>query len=342
MSITVAFTDVRKFDGRGFRELTAAEVAQIAGRAGRYKTDGTFGTTKELGTLPAPLIEAVEQHTFPPLQRLYWRNADLDFSSPEGLLTSLQRSPPRRFLVQALGEDDQRALEALLTREPIRQRVKRPEALLRLWEVCRIPDYRKTRTGAHAELLSRIATHLLDDGVLPDEFVAERIRHLDRTDGDIETLMSRIAWVRTWTFVAWQRGWTASQDTWRSAASAVEDRLSDALHERLTTRFVDRRVAWVLQDRDFSGDIEVADGEVRLGGILVGEVRAWSFVPEGGSLPRVVERAVRLRLRTDILEQLRQLMEAPDDTVALDDEGKIRFHDTPIGQLQSWPYSVGA
>ena len=205
----VAFTAIRKFDGRGFRELAAAEVAQIAGRAGRHRRDGTFGTTKELGSLPSPLVEAIEQHTFPPLQRLYWRNASLDFSSPDALLASLGQAPPRRFLVQAFGEDDQRALEALLHRDAIQARVQRPEALQRLWEVCRIPDYRKTRTGAHAELLSRIATHLLDDGVLPDDFVSERIEHLDKTDGDIETLMSRIAWVRTWTFVAWQKGWTA-------------------------------------------------------------------------------------------------------------------------------------
>ncbi len=334
----VAFTDVRKFDGRGFRELSASEVAQIAGRAGRHRQDGTFGTTKALGALPAPLVDAVEQHQFPPLQRLYWRNARLDFDSPEGLIASLNRPAPYRFLVPAFGEDDQRALEALLHRDVIRDRVlRRPQALRQLWEICRIPDYRKTRTGAHAELLARIGAHLLDDGELPDDFVGERIARLDKTDGDIETLMSRIAWIRTWTYVAWQRSWTASPEAWQQATRAVEDRLSDALHAQLTARFVDRRVSFVLQDRDVSGSITIDGSVVALGGIEVGRVSGWSFVPDSGGLPRVVERAVRQRVRTDVLQWVGALLEAPDEAITLDDEAGLVFEGSQLARLTSGP-----
>ncbi len=331
----VAFTDVRKFDGRGFRDLTAAEVAQIAGRAGRYRTDGTFGTLKSLGGLPAHLVEAVEQHRFPPLRRLFWRNPNLDFRNPDALLHSLSEPPPRSFLAQAFGEDDQRALEALLHRDAIRDRVRRPDALQRLWEVCRIPDYRKTRTGSHAELLSRIATHLLDDGEVPDDFVSERIGRLDRTDGDIETLMSRISWVRTWTYVAWQRGWTSDAAHWQEVTRGVEDRLSDALHERLTARFVDRRVAWVLRGADVQSEVAVNDGDVTLGGIAVGQVVGWTFRPDGGGLPKVVASAVRNRMRTDVLKQLRALMEASDGAITLHADATLGFDGVVLGQLSA-------
>lgn len=333
----VAFTDVRKFDGRGFRELSSAEVAQIAGRAGRYRTDGTFGTIKAMGPLSPSMIEEVEQHRFPPLRRLYWRNVDLDFSDPDALLDSLQRSPPHRFLVQAFGEDDERTLSTLLHRDAIRRRVTSPEALQLLWDVCRIPDYRKTRTGAHAELLSHIVAHLLEDGALPDAFVAERIGRLDRTDGDIETLMSRIAWVRTWTFVAWQRGWTDDPARWQAESGQVEDRLSDALHHRLTARFVDRRVSWVVGGMDLEGEVSLEESEVSIGGLHVGTISGWSFVPDGGGLPRVVAQAVRKRLRTEVLEQLRLLLEAADDAIELDGSGQLSFRGAVIARMEPGP-----
>ena len=333
----VAFTDVRKFDGRSFRDLSAAEVAQIAGRAGRHRSDGTFGTVRDLGPLDPELIDAVEAHRFPPLRRLFWRNTDLDFGSAAALIDSLGRPPPFRFLVPALGEDDQRALEALLHREAVAQRITGPAELARLWDVCKIPDYRKTRTGAHAELLSHIALHLLDDGVLPDDFVAERIARLDRTDGDIETLMARIAWVRTWTFVAWQRGWTADPAHWQGRSRQVEDRLSDALHEQLTARFVDRRVSWVLRGSTVDAEVSISDdGKVAIGGIGVGTSRAWSFVPDA-AMPRMVHQPVRHRLRTDVLETFRSLIESRDDAIEVDEEGSLRFAGIGVARLAAGP-----
>ena len=191
----VAFSALRKFDGRGHRDLSSAEVAQIAGRAGRYTTDGSFGATRELGPLPEDLVQAVEQHRFPSLERLYWRNSRLDYTSPDALLRSLSRPPPHPFLVPCHQEDDQLALEALLADPAVHARVTgRPEALSRLWEVCQVPDYRKDLTGAHVSLLAQIAARWIDAEPLPTDFLTERLDRLDRPDGDIDTLMARIAW----------------------------------------------------------------------------------------------------------------------------------------------------
>src|SRR5687767_4521715 len=175
----VAFTSVRKFDGRVVRDLGAAELAQIAGRAGRFRRDGTFGTTRECGDLDPELVAAVEGHDFAPLGVLFWRNSDLDWDSPEGLLRSLATPSPERFLVQAEGEDDEQALAVLLRRDDVRARLGGPDALARLWAVCRVPDYRKTHTDAHVELLGEIALHLLGPrGRLPDDVVAEHVARL--------------------------------------------------------------------------------------------------------------------------------------------------------------------
>jgi len=334
----VWFTDVRKYDGRGFRDLSASEVAQIAGRAGRYKTDGTFGATRELGPLSPELVEAVEEHRFPALTRLYWRNSRLDFRTPETLLRSLQRPPPAPGLVPAFGEDDQRTLEALSHNEEVAACVTDEDAVRTLWEVCRVPDYRKTHTGSHAELLAQIAIQLLESGELDDDFVGSRLRRLDRTDGDIETLMARIAWVRTWTYVAWQSRWTADPTRWQEETRRLEDRLSDALHDRLTERFVDRRVSFVLAGgSELHADVELADDVVRIGSIELGRLVGWTFVPTSEGLPRVVARAVRDRLRVIALGRARALLECDDAAIGLDEQAGIVHEGVAMADLRPGP-----
>ncbi len=334
----VWFTDVRKYDGRGFRSLTASEVAQIAGRAGRYKTDGTFGTTRELGPLSPELIEAVELHRFPALNRLFWRNSRLDFRTPEALLRSLSRPPPRPGLTPSFGEDDQRTLEALMHDEEVRACVTDEDAVRTLWEVCRVPDYRKTHTGSHAELLGHIAIQLVERGELEEEFVASRLRRLDRTDGDIETLMARIAWVRTWTYVAWQARWTADPQRWQEETRKLEDQLSDALHERLTARFVDRRVSFVLSGgAELHADIVVDAGVVRVGSIELGRLVGWTFVPTSEGLPKVVARAVRDRLRVLALTRARAILESDDAEIEVDEEGALLHEGVAMADLRPGP-----
>ena len=204
----VAFARIGKFDGRGPRRLTAAEFAQIAGRAGRHMNDGTFGTTAEQGTLDAEIVEAVETHSFEPLTRLNWRNGRLKFGSIAALLQSLDERPSLPGLVQAREADDHRALHALARNPDIGGLTTHPGAVRLLWEVCQIPDFRKVMSESHTRLLAHCFLHLAGpEARLPTAWVAGQMASLDRVDGDIDTLMARIAHIRTWTYITHRGDW---------------------------------------------------------------------------------------------------------------------------------------
>ncbi|MDP6122127.1 MAG: helicase-related protein, partial [Rhodospirillales bacterium] len=194
----VAFAEKRKFDGRAPRDLTAAELAQVAGRAGRHMNDGTFGTTSDKATLEPDVVEAVENHRFGRLQAVWWRNAELDFASTGSLVGSLEATPPVPQLMRAQGAEDQASLAQLIKDEQIAAIATSPGPVRLLWNVCQIPDYRKTMVEAHTRLLARIYLYLTGtDERLPVDWVAGQLAHLDRVDGDIDTLMARIAHTRT-------------------------------------------------------------------------------------------------------------------------------------------------
>src|SRR5215468_4754836 len=283
----VAFAALRKFDGRGPRRLTAPELAQIAGRAGRHMNDGSFSTTADLGPLDAELVDAIENHRFDPLRALMWRNDQLDFASPERLLRSLDQRPPSPALVRAREAEDQQALAALARDPELARLASGPAGVRLLWEVCQIPDFRKILSDAHVRLLGQIFRHLAIDRRLPADWVAGQISRLDRVDGDIDTLVGRIAHIRTWTFVAHRALWLEDPAHWQERSRAIEDRLSDALHDRLTQRFVDRRhavLARCLKDgRALAGAVTRA-GEVMVEGHRVGHLAGFRFEPDGDAV----------------------------------------------------------
>ena len=236
----VAFSSLVKFDGWAPRRLHPAELAQIAGRAGRYMSDGTFGATGELGALDPELVDAIEEHRFDSLKVLYWRNSDLDFRSIDLLQRSLEAPPPAPYLRRAREAEDVQALAALARDPDIVPLAQAPAALRILWEVCQVPDFRKILSDAHVRLLKRIFLYLMGpEAKLPEVWVASQLAALDRPDGDIDTLVQRIAFVRTWTFISHRAEWLPNAAHWQDRARAIDDRLSDALHERLTQRFVD-------------------------------------------------------------------------------------------------------
>ncbi|HMJ13758.1 MAG TPA: helicase-related protein [Polyangiaceae bacterium] len=237
----VAFADVRKFDGREARPLEAAELAQIAGRAGRYLNDGSFGTLAPVARLPVPIERAIENHHFPAQRTLWWRNADLDFSSIEALMASLcVRSPSLRLRVSE-GAEDFAALRELAKKDEIRSRVQGREHVQLLWEVCRIPDYRGLLLDYHASMLGELFLQLSGKaGRIPSDWAAPRIRKLNDTEGDVDSLLARLAFIRTWTYISNQPDWIEDRAAWCEQTRSIEDRLSDALHERLVARFVDR------------------------------------------------------------------------------------------------------
>jgi ATP-dependent RNA helicase SUPV3L1/SUV3 len=288
MDVThVAFAGLSKFDGHRRRRLTPAEMAQIAGRAGRHQKDGTFGVLTLEGELSAEFrpeeVEAIEEHRFAPLDHLYWREGDPDFGSVEALIRALERKPDRASLRPAPEAVDLAVLKHLAQDPDVRARAKGHDAVRRLWAACGLPDFRKTGAEHHARLVARIYMHLTEgDGRIPAAWCAGQLTQLDNVQGDIDTLADRLAGVRTWAYIAHRADWLAAPETMAERARTVEEKLSDALHERLTQRFVDRRTSVLLRDigRKGAGEFPVIvdeQGEVTVGSFAIGRMEGFSF-----------------------------------------------------------------
>ncbi|HEY1605256.1 MAG TPA: helicase-related protein [Allosphingosinicella sp.] len=283
----VAFAGLAKFDGHRRRRLTPAEMAQIAGRAGRHQRDGTFGVLTLEGELSAEFrpeeIEAIEEHRFAPLDHLFWRESDPDFRSVEALVRSLERRPTEAGLRAAPEAVDLAVLKRLAEDPDARERAKGFERVRRLWAACGLPDFRKTGPDHHARLVARLYLHLTEgDGRIPQSWYAAQVAQLDNVQGDIDTLADRIAGVRTWAYIAHRADWLADPETMAERTRAVEEKLSDALHERLTQRFVDRRTSMLLRDIGGKGAGEFPvlvdeQGEVTVGSFPIGRMHGFAF-----------------------------------------------------------------
>lgn len=236
----IAFAGTRKFDGREHRPLEAAELAQIAGRAGRYTRDGTFGTLDPASKLRDVTSRRIEQHRFDAVRRLVWRNADLDCSSVDRMIASLTAQPPSDHFIRIEQADDFDALRELARRPRVRDRAHSEERLRLLWDVCQIPDYRKLLLLRHVERLEEIYVQLVDRGHLDPDWIASHVQRIDRSDGEVDTLTARLAAIRVWTYVSHRTGWLEDAAEWQERTRQIEDRLGDALHERLVERFVER------------------------------------------------------------------------------------------------------
>ncbi len=335
----VAFARIGKFDGRAPRRLTAAEIAQIAGRAGRHMNDGTFGTTAEQGMLDVEIVEAIETHSFEPLTRLNWRNNRLKFGSIAALLKSLDERPSVPGLVQAREADDRRVLQALARNPDIGELATHPGAVRLLWEVCQIPDFRKVMSESHARLLAHCFLHLAGPQErLPIAWVAGQMASLDRVDGDIDTLMARIAHIRTWTYITHRGDWVADSAEWQERARGIEDRLSDALHESITQRFVDRRSAFLVRQLASEGEPVAAvskAGEVLVEGAYVGRVDGLRFVPDSvdGVEMRMLIAAASRVLRGEIAARTRLLATDADEAFAIGVGGELRWRGAAVGRM---------
>ena len=338
----VAFAGLSKFDGHRPRLLTASEVAQIAGRAGRGMRDGTFGSTGACPPLTEELVGAVEAHVFEPLEQLAWRNAALDFTSPDALLASLLAPPDRAGLVRGNDASDVLVLSALAHDPAIREAACGGRAVRLLWEACQIPDFRKLATDHHTRLCARVFTHLLRDGVLPQDWVAGQIGGLGRTDGDIDTLMQRLTEVRIWAYIAARADWVRDAAHWQGRAREAEDLLSDALHEKLMARFVDRRAARLTRRLEQAETAELLSAVTRSGDVVVeghpvGRIEGFRFEPDasaGGADKRIVLRAARRALAGEMQRRVARLEAAADGDFALGPAGAIAWQGTPIARLR--------
>ncbi|WP_417743314.1 helicase-related protein [Salipiger sp.] len=335
----VAFSSLTKFDGRRMRPLQPNELAQIAGRAGRGMKPGTFGTTGDAGQIPDDWVEAITSHSFTPLRKLNWRNPKLNFGSIQGLVHSLELGPDDEWLVKAREADDLMALKTLGQEAEVQARASNPRSVQLLWDVCRIPDFRGISHAEHAGLLQVIFQHLHERGEIPNDFLARQIKRIDRTDGDIDTLSKRLAFIRTWTYVAQRRGWVDDESHWREATRAVEDALSDALHERLTQRFVDRRTSVLLRRLKQKEALlaEVNDkGEVTVEGEFVGRLEGFRFRQDQGATgqeAKTLKQASLQALAPHFHLRADRFYNAPDTEIDFTEQGGLMWGDQAVGKL---------
>jgi ATP-dependent RNA helicase SUPV3L1/SUV3 len=335
----VAFASDRKFDGYQFRRLTPAEFAQIAGRAGRATRDGTFGTTGRCPPFEPELVYALESHTFDSIKVLQWRNTDLDFSSLGALSASLAVVPNEHGLTRAPIAEDILVLEHAIRDDDVRDAVKTRAAVERLWEVCQIPDYRRISPAAHAELVVTLFGFLMREGKIPTDWFAHQVAQADRTDGDLDTLSTRIAHIRTWTFAANRPDWLADPDHWQALTRAVEDKLSDALHERLMERFVDRRTSVLMRRLRENTMLETEitkTGDVIVEGHAIGRLEGFRFAPAstaGTSDAKALSAAAQKALAGEIESRANRIAHAPDSQFLLASDGTIRWIGEAVAKL---------
>ncbi len=335
----VAFASDRKYDGYQFRRLNPSEFAQIAGRAGRATRNGTFGTTGRCAPFEPELVNALQNHTFDSVKVLQWRNSKLDFASLGSLQVSLALTPSHDALTRAPIAEDLRVLDHAARDADVRDMAQGAVAVERLWDACQVPDYRKIAPAAHAELVTTLFGFLMQKGRIPDAWFESQVVQSDRTDGDIDTLSGRIAQIRTWTFVANRPDWLADPEHWQGITREVENKLSDALHERLTERFVDRRTS-VLMRRLRENSVlntEIGKtGEVIVEGHVIGRLDGFTFAPdaaEAGSDAKALQATALKALAGEIDARAEKLAAAPDDQFVLASDGTVRWTGDAVAKL---------
>ena len=337
----IAFAGNRKFDGWQYRPLNNGEFGQIAGRAGRYIKDGAFGTTGRCPAFDPETAQAIETHRFDPLMMLQWRNSSLDFSSIESLQASLEMLPTEPGLTRAPTAIDMVVLDLVSRDADVRRQTKTKADVQRLWEVCQVPDYRKVSPSAHAELALTLFHFVVRAGRVPDEWFQRQLSQFDRTDGEIDTLSARIAQVRTFNFIANRPDWLRDPEHWQGVTRQVEDSLSDALHERLAHRFVDRRTSVLMRRLRENAMLEAeitGSGDVMVEGQHVGNLHGFRFTPDpqaGGDVARTLTTAAHQALASEIESRATRVNEAVDEAFVLANDGTIRWLGEPVGKLTS-------
>ncbi len=335
----VAFSSVAKFDGRKMRRLMPNELSQIAGRAGRHTNDGTFGVTGEAPPLEPEVVEAIETHRFMPIKKLQWRNSRLEFGTVGALLGSLGKSANDPILARTRDADDHRSLQSLSVIGEVAVRATDPASVRLLWDTCQIPDFRQVSNNEHNAIVQKIFEFLHEDGEISHSWLQDRVSRIDKPVGDIDTLSKRLAFIRTWTYVAQRKGWVSDESYWRDETRAVEDRLSDALHSALTQRFVDRRTSFLMR-RLKQKESLVADvndkGEVTVEGQFAGKLTGFRFQldPKATGEEAKTLRAAALQALAPQFSLLAdRCYNAPDTEFDFTEQGGLMWGELALGKL---------
>ncbi len=335
----VAFAGREKFDGHRPRALRADELGQIAGRAGRWKSDGTFGVTGDCEPFDEELVARIESHRYEPVRVAQWRNCALDFSSVAKLVESLEAPPPEKGLGRARPASDIIALKALAEDAEAMAPLTTRAEVARFWEACQLPDFRKLSSDEHIKLVKSFAAFLAGGSAIPNDWMARQVARLDESLGDVATLSGRLAHVRTLTYAANRPGWTQDAAHWQGVTRQVEDRLSDALHECLTQRFIDRRTAILmktLREEDFAALALDDSGAVSVGGESIGRLDGLSFTPDPrakGLQGRTLRAAAFKGLEGEIARRTQRLLAADEKEITLSEHGRLWWDGAIVGMV---------
>jgi ATP-dependent RNA helicase SUPV3L1/SUV3 len=336
----VAFAGLRKFDGKRTRWLYPQEIGQIAGRAGRYQRDGTFGVTGEAEDMDEDLVQAVEEHRFEPVLGAEWRSSRLDFGSLPSLLKSLAKQPDREGLKLPPRRLDETTLRQLAADPDVADRARGRAAIERLWDVCQTPDFRKVAAESTCGLTKEFFLHLITGRQrIPEDWIARQYAGLDRTDGEIDTLAARLSSARTLAYIANRPDWLVDPAGWQGKMRGLEDRLSDTLHEKLMARFVDRRTSALMRGLRVREDMLAgvgSDGVVTVEGHYVGKLTGVQFEPAQGSSvleEKALRAAATHAVTPEIARRLGALAAEADSAFALNPDGMILWRGEAAGVL---------
>ena len=318
----VSFSSLQKFDGKFNRNLSPAEIGQIAGRAGRYKNDGTFGYTKDAGDIDPIIIQSIEDNNFNDIEKIYWRNSNIDFSSIDEVLNSLKKFPVQSFFIHKKNAEDETNFKFLIKDEEVKKFLNNKTAIQLLWDVCRVPDFQKIMDDSYLELLKNIFLNLINNDLkIPESWLSDKVSRLDNYyNGGIEELTRKIANIRTWTYIS-NQSWLENNDYWKDKTRDIEDNLSDNLHESLVNRFIDLSASYFI-DNINQGDepkIDIDNKSVKLNGQIYGYINGFDLkLHKKDYLDSLfLINHVKKTIRTMIEDKINDFLNAPSDSLNL-------------------------
>ena len=335
----IYFSNLKKFDGKKTRRLNVIEMSQIAGRAGRYKNDGGFGTTGECETLNSDEIEKIEKHQLPEIKTIYWRNSNLDFNNPENLISSLELKPNRKNLLRTNDSLDESVLRFFLKKGS--NNIIYHKNLEILWECCQIPDFEKKAYGQHINVVDKVFQFLTTRKKrIPSAFMKEQLKGLEKDHGNVDLLSHRLSNVRTWSYVANKKNWVENSDYWVQLTKSIEDKLSDKLHDELTKSFIDKKISILSRSlkQDLILNTEInADNKIHIDGQLIGELKGLKFLIEVTSKTldtdiKSIRKAARKGVEKELIKRVEEILEKEE--IELNNESKIIWKNNPIARLK--------
>ena len=336
----VYFSNVKKFDGKKLRRLNLSEIGQIAGRAGRYLNDGSFGITGDCKEISPEEVELLENHKFEEIRTLFWRNSNLNFNNPISLIKSLEEKPQVEWLRKIHECEDEKALKYFLKDQKILNRGFNKKTLMLLWECCQIPDFVKKTYGNHFEVIGNVFKFLTSKkGLISEDYMRLQLMKLDKLDGNVDSLSNRIANVRTWSYVSNKNNWVENQSYWIEKTKHLEDRLSDRLHEELTKTFIDKRASVLArglkQDMEFKTEI-LQNNDVKIDDQFIGKIKGLKLELDlkKGALETDI-KSLKKAARQTIGPELEKRVQSIIDTglISLNEDFKIYWNDFPIAKL---------